>query len=105
MHKHSLCRKDVLRFVARTCHHLESGKGREPTLSSVYLRGYPADTTASVRAQLVRRWQSGVCQQGLLAEAAPPLFCHHAAVRTLAAGPAHTLVSGDKRGDVAVWRI
>lgn len=55
--------------------------------------------------KLVRRWQSGVCPQGLMAEAAPPLYCHHAPVRTLAAGRNHTLVSGDKRGDVAVWRI
>ena len=55
--------------------------------------------------QLIRRWRAGVCAAGLLAEAAPPLFCHHAPVRCLAAGPAHTLVSGDSRGDIAIWRV
>jgi len=55
--------------------------------------------------QLIRRWCAGISSAGLLAEAAPPLFCHHAPVRTLAAGPKHTLVSGDSRGDVAVWRV
>lgn len=55
--------------------------------------------------KLVRRWRAGVSPKGLLAEAAPPLYCHHAPVRTLSAGPNHTIVSGDKRGDVAVWRV
>lgn len=55
--------------------------------------------------KLIRRWQSGVTPAGLLPEAAPALFCHHAPVRTLAAGSAHTIVSGDSRGDVAVWRV
>lgn len=55
--------------------------------------------------KLVRRWHSGVKPEGLLAEAAGPLYCHHAPVRTLAAGAEHTLVSGDKRGDVAIWRV
>lgn len=62
-------------------------------------------TLTGVTLQLIRRWRAGVCAAGLLAEAAPPLFCHHAPVRCLAAGPAHTLVSGDSRGDIAIWRV
>lgn len=55
--------------------------------------------------KLIRRWRAGVSSAGLLAEAAPPLFCHHASVRALAAGSKHTIVSGDSRGDVAVWHV
>lgn len=55
--------------------------------------------------KLVRRWRAGISPKGLLAEAAPPLYCHNAPVRAIAAGPRHSIVSGDKRGDVAVWRI
>lgn len=50
--------------------------------------------------QLVRRWQSG-----LLVPAAPPLFCHNHSVRALAAGGRDLLVSGDKGGELAVWKV
>ena len=50
--------------------------------------------------QLVRRWDPQ-----LLLPAAGPLLCHHHSVRTLAAGGRELLVSGDKGGEVAVWKV
>ena len=50
--------------------------------------------------QLVRRWDPQ-----LLVPAAGPLLCHHHSVRTLAAGGRELLVSGDKNGEVALWKV
>lgn len=50
--------------------------------------------------QLVRRWDPS-----LLQPAAEPLLCHNHSVRTLAAGARELLVSGDKGGEVAVWKV
>ena len=50
--------------------------------------------------QLVRRWQPS-----LLQEAATPLYAHNHCVRVLAAGPRELVVSGDKAGEVAVWKV
>lgn len=50
--------------------------------------------------QLVRRWDPQ-----LLLPAASPLLCHHHSVRTLAAGGRELLVSGDKNGEVALWKV
>lgn len=55
--------------------------------------------------KLIRRWRAGVSGAGLLAPAAPPLYCHHYPVRVLAGGSNGTLVSGDSNGEVAVWSI
>lgn len=55
--------------------------------------------------KLIRRWRAGVSGAGLLAPAAEPLYCHHYAVRCLAAGDNGTLVSGDANGEIAVWSI
>lgn len=59
----------------------------------------------SLCVQLIRRWRAGVSGAGLLAPAAPPLYCHHYPVRVLAGGSNGTLVSGDSNGEVAVWSI
>jgi WD40 repeat protein len=48
----------------------------------------------------VRRW----APRSLLA-AAPPLLAHSHSVRALAAGPRELVVSGDKGGEVAVWKV
>ena len=48
----------------------------------------------------VRRWDPQ-----LMLPAAQPLLCHNHSVRTLAAGGRELLVSGDKGGEVAVWRV
>lgn len=50
--------------------------------------------------KLVRRWDPQ-----LLVPAAGPLLCHHHSVRTLAAGGRELLVSGDKNGEVALWKV
>lgn len=50
--------------------------------------------------QLIRRWSPA-----LLEPAAPPLFCHNHPVRALAAGGKQLVVSGDKGGEVAVWKV
>lgn len=50
--------------------------------------------------QLVRRWDPQ-----LMLPAAEPLLCHNHSVRTLAAGSRQLLVSGDKGGEVAVWKV
>ncbi|KAL4420306.1 hypothetical protein ABPG77_001396 [Micractinium sp. CCAP 211/92] len=50
--------------------------------------------------KLVRRWEPT-----LLQPAAPPLLCHNHSVRSLAAGGHELLVSGDKGGEVAVWKV
>lgn len=50
--------------------------------------------------QLVRRWNPA-----LLEPAADPLYCHNNSVRALAAGPRQVVVSGDKGGEVAVWKV
>ena len=50
--------------------------------------------------QLVRRWDPA-----LLLPAAQPLLCHNHSVRTLAAGKKELIVSGDKGGEVAVWKV
>lgn len=49
--------------------------------------------------QLIRRWATS-----LLQPAAPPLHCHSHSVRALAAGR-EVVVSGDKGGEVAVWKV
>jgi pleiotropic regulator 1 len=49
---------------------------------------------------LVRRWSPG-----LLTQAAGPLYGHSHCVRALAAGPRELVVSGDKSGEVAVWKV
>ncbi len=56
---------------------------------------------AASRAQLVRRWRLG----SLAPARAPALHCHHHSVRTLAAGPCETLVSGDAAGGLALWTV
>lgn len=50
--------------------------------------------------QLVRRWDPQ-----LLLPAAGPLLCHNHSVRTLAAGGRELLVSGDKNGELALWKV
>ena len=60
----------------------------------------PPSPPPSPPSQLVRRWQPS-----LLLPAAGPLYCHAHPVRTLAAGARGLLVSGDKGGEVAVWRV
>lgn len=50
--------------------------------------------------KLVRRWWPEV-----LLEAASPLYCHNQSVRALAAGTKELLVSADKGGEVAVWKV
>ena len=54
-----------------------------------------------VRPQLVRRWRLG----SLAPARAGALHCHHHSVRTLAAGPCETLVSGDAAGGLAMWTV
>jgi WD40 repeat protein len=49
---------------------------------------------------LVRRWSRHV-----LAEAAVPLHAHSHAVNALAFGGVETLVSGDKGGEIAMWKV
>lgn len=49
---------------------------------------------------LIRRWATS-----LLQPAAPPLHCHSHSVRSLAAGGRELVVSGDKGGEVAVWKV
>lgn len=50
--------------------------------------------------KLVRRWDPS-----LLMPAAQPLLCHNHSVRTLAAGGKELVVSGDKGGELAVWKV
>ena len=49
----------------------------------------------------MRRWRLGTLD--------PPtegdLYCHNYPVRTLAAGPGGTLVSGDAQGEMAIWNL
>lgn len=54
-----------------------------------------------MRPQLVRRWRLG----SLAPARAGALHCHHHSVRTLAAGPCETLVSGDAAGGLAIWTV
>ena len=49
---------------------------------------------------LVRRWEPS-----LLQEAAAPLHAHNYPVRALAAGGGELVVSADKGGEVAVWKV
>lgn len=48
----------------------------------------------------MRRWDPS-----LLMPAAQPLLCHNHSVRTLAAGGKELVVSGDKGGELAVWKV
>lgn len=54
----------------------------------------------SSHEQMVRRWTLGD-----LGVAAEPLLGHESSVRTLAAGDAHCLVSGDADGDICIWTL
>lgn len=64
------------------------------------VRRCPRSSRPPSTLQLVRRWEPT-----LLQPAAAPLLCHHHSVRSLAAGSRELLVSGDKGGEVAVWRV
>ncbi len=48
----------------------------------------------------MRRWDPA-----LLEPAAPPLFAHNHSVRAVAAGGRDLVVSGDKAGELAVWKV
>ena len=48
----------------------------------------------------MRRWD-----KAQLLPAAEPLQCHSHSVRTLAAGSQELVVSGDKGGELAVWKV
>ncbi|KAK9835374.1 hypothetical protein WJX81_005503 [Elliptochloris bilobata] len=51
--------------------------------------------------KLVQRWRLG----SLAPARAGALHCHNHSVRTLAAGPCETLVSGDAAGGLALWTV
>ncbi|KAL6784820.1 hypothetical protein ACKKBF_B03360 [Auxenochlorella protothecoides x Auxenochlorella symbiontica] len=50
--------------------------------------------------KLLRRWVPS-----LLMPAAAALHCHHHSVRSIAAGSSELLVSGDKSGELAIWKL
>ena len=99
----SACNQDGSRPAFAMCRR-PPGVCRSLQLHSRRLSCLPrtgAHGTSRARAQLVRRWRLG----SLAPARAGALHCHHHSVRTLAAGPCETLVSGDAAGGLALWTV